>query len=468
MILYLVAVCVWEYRGFCKRAREYRQLAQFAEFLSDLTHEFFLCKCVTESVFRAVEKVQGEVKHYLEELCFLLEEGEAEEDPDLYLYPKHLKHIKLFFLQCRNATCYGSGMPGAESGFARNMTELRRDVQNECYKRSQANFLFGGLGLVAIVPVAFVPLVKQWGMSNLPELGRFYESAAGRTMVVMLWLLTVSCYGLLSVLKRTEGASYRRPGWLNRLLELPVFEGMEKRFAESAAERIGKKRLNAIGLFGNGMEYWFVCGMTAIAFGTMAVGLFRHTGFWGSVLAAGFGMVFGIAFSVGIYRYLAYVRGLGKNGEILGLQSVVLLLFQVPNMTIMKVLETMEEYAELFRHPLAECTDRYASEEEAALERLYRTEEDGAFRQLAGRLMVSERIGLVKAFSELAEDRHFFREQQRLDTEQELKKRAANGQVLAFTPLMFLLFAYLIIPFLIISLGQMTDVFREMTELRMF
>ena len=44
--------------------------------------------------------------------------------------------------------------------------------------------------------------------------------------------------------------------------------------------------------------------------------------------------------------------------------------------------------------------------------------------------MVSERIGLVKAFSELAEDRHFFREQQRLDTEQELKKRAANGQVL--------------------------------------
>ena len=178
--------------------------------------------------------------------------------------------------------------------------------------------------------------------------------------------------------------------------------------------------------------------------------------------------IIGVAAGMLFYRYLAYLRTLGMSGEVLGLQSVILLLYQVPNMTIMKLLTILEEYAELFQRSLMRCGDCYASEDDAALSDLRIAETSLAFQQLAGRLAVSERIGLERAFSDIAADRHFFREQERLDTEQELKKRAANGQVLAFVPMMFLLFAYLIIPFLAASLSQMGDIFREMEQIRRF
>ena len=65
-------------------------------------------------------------------------------------------------------------------------------------------------------------------------------------------------------------------------------------------------------------------------------------------------------------------------------------------------------------------------------------------------------------------DRVFFREQISLEREQEQKKKAANAQLMVFLPMAFLLFVYLIIPFLGISMKQMGNIFREMEQIRYF
>ncbi len=426
-MLYFIAVCLLEYRGFQKRKKEYRELEHFAEFLANLNYEFYVCKSVTESIFRAAESVPGSLRRRLEEICFLLEGEDAESAVAEYRYSRHLKYLKLFFVQCQNAVQYGSGKPGTESVFVRNMTELRRDVQNECYKRSQAGFLFAGLGLVAALPVVFAPLVKRFGIANMQELEKFYEGSAGKITVAVLCVLTVCSYILLTLLKKGNGLAYR-----------------------------------------SGTESWFVCVAAAVSLSLCAAWILRKETAARIVTAVLVSGILGVAAVVFFYRYLGYLRKLGMSGEVLGLQSVILMLYDVPNMTIMKLLATMEDYAELFRRTIARCADRYASEESRALELLREEESYPAFRQLASRLAISERIGLSRAFSEIAEDRQFFREQQRLDAEQELKKKAANAQILAFVPMMFLLFFYLILPFLAASLGQMADVFTEMEQIRYF
>lgn len=167
-------------------------------------------------------------------------------------------------------------------------------------------------------------------------------------------------------------------------------------------------------------------------------------------------------------HYLRYLRELGKKSEVLGLQSVILLLMEVPNLTVMELLDVLRDCAELFQSSIARCADRYASEDILALEQVQEGEGCAEFRQLMGRLRMSEQVGIRRAFSEIAEDRRFFREQLRLDTEQELKKKAANAQVVAFFPMMFLLFAYLILPFLAVSLDQMGQIFEEMEQIRYF
>ena len=370
----------------------------------------------------------GELRGRLEEICFLLEGEETDGVVAEYRYPKHLKYVKLFLLQCRNAVVYGSGKEGADSLFAQNMTELRRDVQNECYKRSQGMFLFSGLGLIAALPVVCLPMVKQWGSKMMPELESFYGSTTGNLTAAALCVITVCCYGLLMILRQTD-AEYGNI----------VFR-----------------------------KHGFICKITGAVFFVISLWLLRKESVGTAIVGSLFAGVLGTASGFGMERYLAYLRTLGMSGEVLGLQSVILLLYRVPNMTVMKLLTVLEEYAEVFRRSLMRCTDRYAAEDDKALQALCREEEYPAFRQLAGRLAVSERIGLERAFSDIARDRQFFREQEHLDAQQELKKRAVNGQILAFAPMMLLLFTYLILPFLVASLSQMGEIFREMEQMGSF
>lgn len=467
-MLYLIAVCLIEYKGFRRRTKEYRELEHFAEFLSNLKYEFYLCKSVTESIFRAAEQVSGSLKKRLEELCFLLEDEEDESMITEYRCPGYLKHLKLFFVQCQNAVQYGSGNSGAESEFARNMTELRRDVQNECYKRSQANFLFAGMGLITSIPIVFLPLIKKWGSTNMSELEAFYEGTSGKLTVVVLGLITVCSYGFLMLIRRVDGTVYQRPAFLYRIFDCNIFQKVAKRFDGCKTEEKARIRLYDAGIYRSGTEYWIMCGAAAVTLAFCIGLMLRRANFW--VIATGvfFGGLLGTTVVMGVYRYFGYLRRLGMEGEVLGLQSIILLLFEVPNMTILKLLGILEEYAQLFRRSLVHCTDQYVSEETEALIQLRFAETNPAFRQLASRIAVSERIGLLHAFSEIAADRHFFREQQRLDMEQELRKRAANAQVVAFAPMMFLLFAYLIIPFLVASFGQMREIFTEMEQIRFF
>lgn len=370
-VLYLITVFILEYRGLQKRKQEHRELEHFAEFLSNLRYEFFLCKNITESMSRAAERMPGNLRKRLERICFLLESEESEQDVVRMEYPNHLKHLKLFQIQCQNAVQYGSGKNSTESVFVKNMTELRRDVQNECQKRLQSRYWFAGTGLVAAVPLAFLPFVRYWGSITMEELQSFYSGTMGRLTAAAIGIITVVCW-------------------------------------------------------------WFIGGLRENR------------------------------------RYPLYLQRLRMENEVMGLQSVVLLLMNVPNITMQQILDALEEYAEWFHKAIARCADRYGAEETEAFSELRSETECVSFRQFAGQLIASERIGLTKAFAEVLADRNFFREQQRLHMEQELKKRAARAQVVAFIPLLFLLFAYLILPFLVASFAQMHAILDEMKQIRFF
>lgn len=431
-ILCLAAVFIIEYRGFQRRNREYRELEQFAEFLSDLKDYFYLCKNVTESIFRAAERVPGSLRKRLEEICFLLENDEMSNAMSGERFPVHLKYLRLFLIQCQSTLRYGSGKSSTESVFIKNMTELRRDVQNECNLRKQSIYLFAGVGIVAAVPIVFLPAVEGFGSATMEELKLFYESRWGDTVKTVFYGLWLWCYALLFLFRQEER---KNP-------QLPVFgrEG-KKRFLDLAAGMIGG------------------CG---------AMYLFRYFPLWQRFFALGCGALLGIGAVRGFFAYLQYLRKLGTEREVLSLQSMVLLLQDVPNMTILEILDVLGECAGVFRTGLRHCADEYVSEDTEALVRLQEKESNASFRRLLGRILVSERIGIKEAFSELASDRQFFREQLRIDAEQELKKKAANAQVIAFLPMLFLLFAYLIVPFLAVSLRQMGDIFREMEQIRFF
>jgi len=237
-------------------------------------------------------------------------------------------------------------------------------------------------------------------------------------------------------------------------------------FHDSMFERWGKQRLMAVGMEESGMQYWSVCGFFGVIMALLALFVFRTLSPGEALFLFCGGFLGGVGAAMGLYQYMAYLRRLGMRGEALGLQSVVLLLMNVPNITMMEVLDALGACGELFRKRFLRCAVEYAAEDTKALERMQEAAEHSSFRELVARLIASERIGLKAAFEELDADCSFFREQIRLDREEEQKKKAANAQVMVFLPMLFLLFAYLILPFLGISMKQMGEVFREMEQIR--
>jgi len=467
-MLCFVAVLGIEYRGFRRRRREYRELEHFAEFLSDLKDHFYLCKNITESVFRALERVPGSLRKRLEEISFLLEEDSMGTTAMEEEFSGHQKYLRLFLIQCRSAIRYGSGKNGTESVFVKNMTELRRDVQNESYQRMQAMHLFAGMGVVSVLPMMFLPLIRWFGMGTMEEMTAFYEGRWGEAVVAVFWLLTLSCYMMLRMIRQTDKRMYRKPKVLSGFFVTGRDKSGPQWTEKGTLEKKGEQRMLDAGLDGSGKLYWLSCAIVAMLFFFVTCYLMRGMGALQKVpgLMAGTGV--GFLLMMGMYRYLAYLRRLGMDGEVLNLQAAVLLLIDVPNITIMELLDVLGSCSEVFQKTILRCADSYAAEDESALRMLYEEDASQAFRQLAGRLLASEQIGIRAAFAEVETDRHFFREQLRLDMEQERKKKAANAQVIAFMPMMFLLFAYLIVPFLCISLGQMGELFREMEQIRYF
>lgn len=467
-MLCFVAVLVIEYRGSRKRARECRELEHFAEFLSDLKNQFYLCKNVTESIFRAAEQVPGSLRKRLEEICFLLEEDAAGTALTEVNFPEHLKYVRLFGIQCQSAIRYGSGKKGAESVFVKNMTELRRDVQNECYQRVQAKYLFAGMGVVAALPVVFLPFIEWFGKITMEELQKFYESRTGSIIVAVFVILTICCYVALCMIRQTDKRVYQRPRFVERFFSGNSMRWITEYCKGSRLEKIGERYLEKVGIEASGMQFWTLGGSIAIVLGVTFFILLQGIPMEEQLFVSVLGEITGIVLGAGFYSYIGYLRRLGADVEILNLQAMILLLIDVPNLTLMKLLDTLGSYGELYRKKLLRCADAYAAEDVKSLEQLFEEEENPAFRQLAGRILASERVGLKAAFSEMAADRHFFREQLKLDMEQERKEKAANAQVIAFLPMMFLMFAYLILPFLVVSLEQMGQIFKEMEQIRYF
>lgn len=467
-MLCFVAVLIIEYRGFRKRTKEYRELEHFAEFLSNLKDQFYFCKNVTESVFRAAEYTPGSLRKRLEEISFLSDEDTEVSAVETEKFPRHLKLLRLFWIQCRSAVRYGSGKNSTESVFVKNMTELRRDVQNECYQRAQSQYLFAGMGVIATAPMVFLPFIRWFGSVTMEELQTFYEGASGKAVEVIFYLITIGCYLLLCLVRTTDKRVYHRPEAVKRFFEW-IETGVGKCFLKgSRFEAIGRKQLADAGIQANGMQYWWICGMLGSIFALITMVLSGGMAFHVRVLRGVWGAGAGIGIVVGFYRYLGYLRRLGMDGEVLGLQSVVLLLIDVPNLTLTELLDVLGTCGELFQKIICRCADEYVAEDIKALERMVEEDITPAFHQFAGRLLASERVGLKTAFEEISTDRHYFREQLRLDSEQERKKKAANAQVITFLPMVFLIFAYLIVPFLGASLEQMSEIFKEMDQVRYF
>ena len=158
------------------------------------------------------------------------------------------------------------------------------------------------------------------------------------------------------------------------------------------------------------------------------------------------------------------VRKMDKDNEIMQFQSIILMLMHIDRVDVQTILEWLCRFSYAFREPIATCLNNYEAGAEQALEELKDSVPNKDFQRIIDQLQSAvTRIPVKADFDELETEKSFFYEKRKDANENLIKRKAAIGQVLGFTPLVLLIGGYLVAPLLVVSMLQMVNYFNQMT-----
>lgn len=187
---------------------------------------------------------------------------------------------------------------------------------------------------------------------------------------------------------------------------------------------------------------------------------------WEALLAIGVGWG-GYAMPVGIRRFRRHMRQMEMKHEVDQLQVVIGMLVGMERMSVEQLLIWMEQFARIFRDPLQTCLLHFEHGSEQALAQL---KEDAPFlpfvRTIEKLELAMQHLPIKQAFDDLESEQTFAREQRTQEYEQLIEQKAGWGRLIGFTPLMALIFGYLVIPLVVVSLHQMTAYYDQLQRIQ--
>lgn len=153
-----------------------------------------------------------------------------------------------------------------------------------------------------------------------------------------------------------------------------------------------------------------------------------------------------------------------RDEELIHYETVIIFLSQMKQIDEIEVIEWLEEGSFIYRNQLERSLlSIYGGEENAILE--LKKGEEGREKErlesIANGLMLSDKVGLLKAFEDFYIQRKNGQEQRKQENEIRVQKYAMLAQIIAFLPLCFIIGCYLILPFLMESLVQLSGVLQQ-------
>lgn len=179
-----------------------------------------------------------------------------------------------------------------------------------------------------------------------------------------------------------------------------------------------------------------------------------------------FGAILLSWFLSAIPRLLFEIRGYFAKreleSEVEQFQTILLMLTPIERMNIETILSWMEVFSFYFRSSLEECVDYFPFDNEEALARLKEKEPFPEFVRIIENLEMSDRVGLMEAFDELAAGQQYLEEKRKQDNEISISNKGAVAKIAAYVPLTMTLGLYLIVPFILESMNQLRGYLQQL------
>ena len=150
-----------------------------------------------------------------------------------------------------------------------------------------------------------------------------------------------------------------------------------------------------------------------------------------------------------------------KNGrirdEIMQFQTVISMEKDVPGMTTVTILESLEQFAGYFSDGLRKCLNGYGTNDTEALSRLKYSYDNRDFARIVDCFMAADEVGVGEAFDEISAEINVFREDRRSERMIILDTDVLLASLMSVIPGALILFGYLLIPFMVSALGMFEE-----------
>lgn len=527
---------------------DYKLMKQLEKYLGDVRHYYHAGGLVEEAIYDSLEDSPYEISLHMQKIYDLLIEEDVEEIQE-YKETAPNKYLTTFVALCQITLQFGDTLKENSSLFLSNINHLKQEIHMELLKRDKVHFTFAGFITLAVVPILFLDPIKHWGITNLPELEKFYMGKYGILVSAFLISLTVLSYffihwlkGQVKVLntrhrvlewleqkkpidKRLTKWMYEHPKNIQRVdyllrkynVKITVRQYLLKcmlyffasfiilnclyihtvytarnnliyytKEYKGASPMIGKEDLEKNRIFisetinqlkeldTNEWELQLKNKMEKTSIKAEEKDLlekeiekrlkaYKKSGFHLYLFI--FNSCLSIMASF-LPKCFFIIRGIflrfEMEDEVMQLYSIILMLRSISRMNVETILEWMENFSMIFQSSIMECVDHYSFDNEGALNQLKEKEPFLPFVRIIENLEACDRVGVEQAFDELSGQRSYFMEKRKQDNEIFISNKGTMAKIAAYTPMVLVVGLYLIVPFILESLSQLSGYMSQM------
>lgn len=451
---------------------ERRILVRTEKMLNDVKHFYYDTHSIVTALQEAMAEAGYEMRIHIGHLIQVLCADRIEEAAEEYNRKTQNRFLKLFLSQCVALQEYGDTEKNGESLFVRNLTNLRSDILNHLLQLDRIKLEFAGLAFVVLAPMTVLPLIRVTAVGSLPELGLFYEGTLGQLLPIIYLATTAMIYGLITEMQELE-VQGKATRWLSKIegnrYVAYALDHWERRHYGKVKQQA--RRLRRAGeamtprLFFT-KKLMYLC-MT-VTIGSAVLFLVKADGDRFLWYEAGIIVLSGMVAYMIPDAYLRYKESLMRMNmlsEVTLFQSIIMMQMYIPDITVLRILTMIEQFSHIFRSSIRDCINEYSYSVQKALQGMKEAESYEPFRRLCDNFLAADKIGIVRAFEEVVQDRLYFQKQREEDTAGMIRKKAASARIMAFVPMLMIIITYLILPYGIEAVRQFTLIIQELGTL---
>ncbi len=457
-VLFFLFAVFREIKYAKRRKKKRKALRELDSFIVDVRHFFYQSGLASWAVREATGSCGPELAPYAERIAEAVESGE--ENGVLAMLEGCIvgKYLKIFYLLMSNVEEYGD--PGGDGGVLSKLLEIRMDISTEQRLIVKKGHLFMGLVMTTAVPILTMPAIVSWACQTLPQLSDFYHGKVGILVRIAIMIATMLSYSAVVSLREGRDLTSRvhraehyitERTFIGKLIERVIVKNYTRALRHTdMLRRLGEK-INVNILYFRQFQA-SVLGLVLIALVYSDSRVLEESGIGDIAL---FLIVPVICFFMPLVgmKLKKILSSDSLEEEIAELQLAASMLSDTGGMTVMGMLEVMEQFSRQLAPSISGCINDCAISEENALEKLGALEINPHFSRIVESLAAADDLGLEGAFEEINDDRKKFREYRDQENEYQIEDKSKLAMMLAILPGLLILFVYLLIPFMSEALG---------------